>query len=107
MQDRHGLAKARDGGHAETVYEGGNNTLGLLELLTGLVLDAVEALVLTAARRRSNGMSLGVIILGEPASSSKPSKGLLYLVVRVSPEDWPWKPNGMAVVLTQEPAIGV
>jgi hypothetical protein len=87
MQDRHRSAKARDGGHAEAVYEGGNNALGLLELLTGLVLDAVEASASTAAGCRSNGMALGAMVLGEPAPSSKPSGGSLRLVVGASPKD--------------------
>jgi hypothetical protein len=73
MQNRHRSAEARDRGHAKAVYEGGNNALGLLELLTGLVSDAVEASASTAARCRSNGMVLGAMVLGESAPLSKPS----------------------------------
>jgi hypothetical protein len=81
------LAEVRDGGCAKAVYKESNNALDLLDLLTGLVLDAMEALVSTAARRNFNSMALEVMVLGKPVLSSKPSVGLFYLVVGVSPKD--------------------
>jgi hypothetical protein len=82
------LTEIRNRGYVEAVYKGNNNILALLELLIRLVLDVIKVSVSIVVKYDFNSMVLRIIVLGKPVLSFKSSENLLYLVVRVFPEDW-------------------